>query len=135
MDVAEDLTTKSDSSKRKSATPSPPTPTSSISSSEKSAKKGGESNSLVGELLDKFGFSDMYQEAYKKALEESGALKNVRSSKCKTEDDDYMDTEIIKAHNDADNNNAKSDHDQTDEKSGHKIRNGSELKESLYAGM
>ena len=138
-DEAEDLTTKSDSSKRKSAESGegpascPPTPTSPQPSSTSDKKE--ESNSLVGELLNKFGFSDMYQEAYKKALEESGALKNVRSSKCKTEDDDYMDTEIIKAHNDADNNNAKSDHDQTDEKSGHKIRNGSELKESLYAGM
>ena len=134
-DEAEDLTTKSDSSKRKSASPcipqpgpgsSPPTPSS-------TSDKKEESNSLVGELLNKFGFSDMYQEAYKKALQESEALKN--SGRCKTEDDDYMDTEIIKAHNDADNNNARSDHDQTDEKLGHKSRNGAELKESLYAGM
>ena len=130
MDVAEDLTTKSDSSKRKSATPSPPTPTSSISSSEKSAKKG-ESNSLVGELLDKFGFSDMYQEAYKKALLESEALKK----EARVTNDEFMDADIIKSHNDADNNNAKSDHDLEDEKLGHKTSNGAELKESLYAGM
>ena len=133
-DEAEDLTTKSDSSKRKSASPcvphgsSPPTPHSSNLD-----KKEESSNSLVGELLNKFGFSDMYQEAYKKALQESEALKN--SGRCKTEEDDYMDTEIIKAHNDADNNNARSDHDQTDEKLGHKSRNGAESKESLYAGM
>ena len=135
-DEAEDLTTKSDSSKRKSASPcvpqpgpgsSPPTPRS-------TSDKKEESNSLVGELLNKFGFSDMYQEAYKKALQESEALKN-SSGRCKTEDDDYMDTEIIKAHNDADNNNASSDHDQAEEKLRHKSRNGAELKESLYAGM
>ena len=133
-DEAEDLTTKSDSSKRKSASPCVPPRPSSPPTPRSNSDKKEESNSLVGELLNKFGFSDMYQEAYKKALQESEALKN-NSGRCKTEEDDYMDTEIIKAHNDADNNNARSDHDQTDEKLGHKRSNGAELKESLYAGM
>ena len=131
-DEAEDLTTKSDSSKRKSSASSPPTPASS------GAEKKEESNSLVGELMHKFGFSDMYQEAYKKALLESEALKNrSNSSKSISRNDDHMETDIdiIKAHHDKDNNNAKSDHEE--EKLSHKHRNGerAEMKESLYAGM
>ena len=133
-DEAEDLTTKSDSSKRKSSSPSPPTPASS------GTDKKEENNSLVGELMHKFGFSDMYQEAYKKALLESEALKNrSNSSKSISRNDDHMETDIdiIKAHHDKDNNNAKSDHDSPEEKLSHKHHNGggADMKESLYAGM
>jgi len=133
-DEAEDLTTKSDSSKRKSSASSPPTP-----SSAKCERKE-ETNSLVGELMHKFGFSDMYQEAYKKALLESEALKKrTESSKSITRNDDDMETDIdiIKAHHDKDNNNARSDHDIAEEKLVHKHHNGgaAELKDSLYAGM
>ena len=116
-DQAEDLTTTSDSSKRKSTSPMPRSPPSMAKAPPK------EQNSLVGELLNKFGFGDMYQEAYKKALQESEAMKN--GLKHDDDEEDDMETEdIIKAHNDADNNNAK------DEKVA-----ANEGKESLYAGM
>jgi len=128
-DEAEDLTTKSDSSKQVTS-PAPVSPGGRRTPTTPGSEKKEESNSLVGELLHKFGFSDMYQEAYKKALQESEAMKNGKD--CKTEDDDYIahgSTDIIKA----DNNNSKSDHD--DEKLVHDRPNGGDIKESLYAGM
>ena len=112
-DEAQDLTTSSDSSKHKSTSPIPPRPKSPPTNKE-------EPNSLVGELLNKFGFGDLYQEAYKKALQESAALKNGLKH-----DADDRETDIIKAHNDADNNNAKDE----------KLRPNEAGKESLYAGM
>ena len=135
-DEAEDLTTKSDSSKRKSSGSSPPTPASTGSEKAEESK-----SSLVGELMHKFGFSDMYQEAYKKALLESEALKaRSNTSKSISRNDDHMETDIdiIKAHHDKDNNNAKSDHDAAEEKLSRKLHHGGgggEMKESLYAGM
>ena len=73
---AEDLTTRSDSrsSKEKSTyspASSPPRPSSSSDRQQQPEEQGN--NSLVGELMSKFGFSDIkeYQEAYRKALVES----------------------------------------------------------------
>jgi len=66
-DEAEDLTTRSVSTP--TSTPvSTPVPSS-------SSERGCPPNSLVGELMSKFGFNDIqeYQEAYRKALQESGA--------------------------------------------------------------
>ena len=78
-DEAEDLTTKSVSTPH--STPAS-TPVPSSSSAEKlqpgvpqpSALMSG---SMIGDLMSKFGFSDIqeYQEAYKKALAESGAAR------------------------------------------------------------
>eukprot|EP00094_Tigriopus_californicus_P001062 TCALIF_01028-PA protein Name:"Similar to BCL11A B-cell lymphoma/leukemia 11A (Homo sapiens)" AED:0.11 eAED:0.19 QI:0/0/0/0.5/1/1/2/0/712 len=72
---AEDLTTKSVSTPASTPT-STPVPS---SSSERLASNG----SMLGDLMSKFGFSDIqeYQEAYRKALQESGASKlNDRSN-------------------------------------------------------
>ena len=61
--AAEDLTTKS------SSNPTTPVPSSSST---------GGTGSMIGDLMSKFGFSDIqeYQEAYRKALQESGAKIN-----------------------------------------------------------
>ncbi len=75
-DEAEDLTTKSVSTPQ--STPAS-TPVPSSSSTEKPIKPLGNimSGSMIGDLMSKFGFSDIqeYQEAYKKALVESGAAR------------------------------------------------------------
>jgi hypothetical protein len=73
---AEDLTTKSFSSTPSST----PVPTSSSSIIPGGASTTG---SMIGDLMSKFGFNDIqeYQEAYRKALAESGAAKlNDRSN-------------------------------------------------------
>lgn len=69
-DEAEDLTTKSVHTPR--STPNT-TPVPSSSSERPSSLAG----SMIGDLMNKFGFSDIqeYQEAYRKALQESGATK------------------------------------------------------------
>eukprot|EP00095_Tigriopus_kingsejongensis_P010563 snap_masked-scaffold421_size176100-processed-gene-0.20 protein:Tk10563 transcript:snap_masked-scaffold421_size176100-processed-gene-0.20-mRNA-1 annotation:"b-cell lymphoma" len=71
---AEDLTTKSMSTPTSTPTTTP-VPS---SSSERMASNG----SMLGDLMSKFGFSDIqeYQEAYRKALQESGAKLNDRSN-------------------------------------------------------
>jgi len=114
-EVAEDLTTKSDSSKAKSSTPTP----------SSTSDKKEETNSLVGELMNKFGFSDMYQEAYKKALLESEAFK------AKTGEES-----IEKAYN-HDKENARQFKSEPNDKLGHNSpnTNGPGNQESLYAGM
>ena len=68
---AEDLTTRSES--RSSKTKSFSSPPSSPRPSSSSDKPEDLNSSLVGELMSKFGFSDIkeYQEAYRKALVES----------------------------------------------------------------
>ena len=76
-DEAEDLTTKSVSTPH--STPAS-TPVPSSSSAEKLQPPVGNSlmtGSMIGDLMSKFGFSDIqeYQEAYKKALVESGAAR------------------------------------------------------------
>ena len=77
-DEAEDLTTKSVSTPH--STPAS-TPVPSSSSAEKvqppANPAGLMSGSMIGDLMSKFGFSDIqeYQEAYKKALAESGAAR------------------------------------------------------------
>ena len=71
-DEAEDLTTKSASTPH-----STPTNTPVPSSSSEQIPKSNNLNtgSMIGDLMSKFGFSDIqeYQEAYRKALQESGA--------------------------------------------------------------
>ena len=74
-DEAEDLTTKSVSTPLSTPT-STPVPS---SSTEKTSSMTNNimSGSMIGDLMSKFGFSDIqeYQEAYKKALAESGAAR------------------------------------------------------------
>lgn len=77
-DEAEDLTTKSASTPR-STPASTPVP----SSSSEALSKVTTTGSMIGDLMSKFGFNDIqeYQEAYRKALVESGAAKlNDRSN-------------------------------------------------------
>lgn len=67
---AEDLTTKSMSTPHSTPTTTP-VPSSSCE------RPGPLVGSMIGDLMNKFGFSDIqeYQEAYRKALQESGAAK------------------------------------------------------------
>jgi hypothetical protein len=67
---AEDLTTKSMSTPHS-------TPTTTPVPSSSSERPGPLMGSMIGDLMNKFGFSDIqeYQEAYRKALQESGAAK------------------------------------------------------------
>ena len=71
-DEAEDLTTKSASTPHSTPT-NTPVPSSSSEQIPKSASLS--TGSMIGDLMSKFGFSDIqeYQEAYRKALQESGA--------------------------------------------------------------
>ena len=71
-DEAEDLTTKSASTPH-STPANTPVPSSSSEQIPKSASLT--TGSMIGDLMSKFGFSDIqeYQEAYRKALQESGA--------------------------------------------------------------
>ena len=71
-DEAEDLTTKSASTPH--STPAN-TPVPSSSSEHISKSTSLTTGSMIGDLMSKFGFSDIqeYQEAYRKALQESGA--------------------------------------------------------------
>ena len=73
---AEDLTTRSESRSSKEKSPSSPSSSprpSSSSDRQQPDEHHQANNSLVGELMSKFGFSDIkeYQEAYRKALVES----------------------------------------------------------------
>ena len=72
---AEDLTTKSVSTPLSTPT-STPVPSSSTEKTS-SVTNNIMSGSMIGDLMSKFGFSDIqeYQEAYKKALAESGAAR------------------------------------------------------------
>ncbi|XP_023343448.1 uncharacterized protein LOC111712919 isoform X3 [Eurytemora carolleeae] len=81
---AEDLTMRRDPPTDTSNTEPKPTPDSIPSPGSKLSSDSGleerepkDSSSLVGELISKFGFSQIqeYQEAYRKALVESGSLK------------------------------------------------------------
>ena len=67
---AEDLTTKSLSTSHS-------TPTTTPVPSSSSERPGPLVGSMIGDLMNKFGFNDIqeYQEAYRKALQESGAAK------------------------------------------------------------
>lgn len=67
---AEDLTTKSVSTPHS-------TPTTTPVPSSSSERPGPLVGSMIGDLMNKFGFNDIqeYQEAYRKALQESGAAK------------------------------------------------------------
>ena len=67
---AEDLTTKSMSTSHS-------TPTTTPVPSSSSERPGPLVGSMIGDLMNKFGFNDIqeYQEAYRKALQESGAAK------------------------------------------------------------
>lgn len=86
-DAPEDLTTKSTSSATSTPThpaPPPPPPPSSENNKNNSGGKTTTSSlpitgSLVGELMDKFGLSNIqqYNEAYKQALQESGTIKHL----------------------------------------------------------
>ena len=71
-DEAEDLTTKSASTPHSTPTH---TPVPSSSSEQPQRSNNLATGSMIGDLMSKFGFSDIqeYQEAYRKALQESGA--------------------------------------------------------------
>jgi hypothetical protein len=75
-DEAEDLTTKSASTPHSTPT-STPVPSSSSEQIPKSTSLT--TGSMIGDLMSKFGFSDIqeYQEAYRKALQESGTSTKV----------------------------------------------------------
>ena len=70
-DEAEDLTTKSASTQHSTPTN---TPVPSSSSEQTPKPTNFNTGSMIGDLMSKFGFSDIqeYQEAYRKALQESG---------------------------------------------------------------
>ena len=73
-DEAEDLTTKSASTPHSTPT-NTPVPSSSSEQPQRSANNLTSTGSMIGDLMSKFGFSDIqeYQEAYRKALQESAA--------------------------------------------------------------
>jgi hypothetical protein len=75
VDEAEDLTTRSVCTPM--STPAS-TPVPSSSSAEKMVNSNSMAGSMIGDLMSKFGFSDIqeYQEAYRKALAESGATRS-----------------------------------------------------------
>ena len=80
---AEDLTTKSASTPMSTPTTTPvPTSSSEVATAPtKLPQPAGATGSMIGDLMSKFGFSDIqeYQEAYRKALLESGKI-NDRSN-------------------------------------------------------
>ena len=98
---AEDLTTKSVSTP--ASTPAgTPVPSS-------TSEKIGTTGSMIGDLMSKFGFSDIqeYQEAYRKALAESGASKlndrsnnNIDEHRSKTPQENGASTEKLRLRDD-----------------------------------
>ncbi len=84
-DEAEDLTTKSLSTAASTpaSTPVPSSSSERAAASSSVPPAGTTTGSMIGDLMSKFGFNDIqeYQEAYRKALQESGAAKlNDRSN-------------------------------------------------------